>query len=235
MNNNRPPYTLLFLCATLPFWGNLYSFLPKVPLPFFEIILIFTKSFTLLAPFFFWKKLNLPSSWKYFSKHLGLQNNRTRNLVAGTLVGILMGAGIIASFEFLPEALQRETLSRIALKIETLHIKKNFWLYALLLSFAHSLLEEFYWRFFLFTAFKKYLPRFRHFLVALAFSLHHFVVTIFYFDFKLGFILGWGVFVAGYIWTKLYEKENSLGAVWISHIIADIALMSFGFRALAHS
>ena len=125
MNNNRPPYTLLFLCATLPFWGNLYSFLPKVPLPFFEIILIFTKSFTLLAPFFFWKKLNLPSSWKYFSKHLGLQNNRTRNLVAGTLVGILMGAGIIASFEFLPEALQRETLSRIALKIETLHIKKT--------------------------------------------------------------------------------------------------------------
>jgi membrane protease YdiL (CAAX protease family) len=230
-----PPYILLFFCATLPFWGNLYSFLPQKPLPFFESILIFTKSFTLLAPFFFWSKLELPSSWKYFAKHLDLQNNKARKFVMGGLVGILMGAGIIGSFEFLPQDLQKETLSRIALKTETLHIKQHFWIYAVLLSFAHSLLEEFYWRFFLFTAFKKHLPRFRHSLVALAFSLHHFVVTIFYFDFKLGFLLGWGVFIAGYIWSKLYEKENSLGAVWISHIIADIALMSFGLRALAQS
>jgi membrane protease YdiL (CAAX protease family) len=234
MENKQSPYLLLFLCSTLPFWGNLYSFLPKSPLPFFEAILLLSKAFTLIAPFCFWKALSLPQGWKYFAQHLDLQNNKIRKFIVGALVGIIMGASIIASFEILPEALQKETLSRIALKIETLHIRKTFWLYAVLLSFAHSLLEEFYWRFFLFAAFKKHLPRFRHFLVALAFSLHHFVVTIFYFDFKLGFILGWGVFVAGYIWTKLYEKENSLGAVWISHIIADIALMSFGFRALSN-
>ena len=233
MKKANSPYLLLFLCSTLPFWGNLYSFLPQKPLPFFEVVLIFTKGFTLLAPFLFWKALKLPLSWKFFAKHLDLQNNKRRKIAIGTLVGVLMGASIVGAFEFLPDTLQKETFSRIALKIQTLHIQNYFWLYAILLSLAHSLLEEFYWRFFLFEAFKKHIPRYRHLFVALAFSLHHFVVTIFYFDFKLGFLLGFGVLVAGYIWTKLYEKENSLTAVWISHVIADIALMSFGFRALS--
>ena len=233
MNKNSRSYFLLFLCSTLPFWGNLYSFLPQKPLPFFEIVLIATKAFTLLAPLFLWKPLQLPLGWKYFAKHLDLQNQKIRKYFVGMIVGVIMGSTIIASFEFLPPEIQKETFARISQKIQTLHIQEHFWIYALILSFAHSLVEEFYWRFFLFTAFKKHLPRYRHFLVAFAFSLHHFVVTIFYFDLKLGLILGLGVFAAGYIWTQLYEKENSLGAVWISHIIADIALMSFGFRALS--
>lgn len=235
MNKNSHPYFLLFLCSTLPFWGNLYSFLPKEPLPFFKTVLLFTKGFTLFAPFILWKALKLPLNWKYFANHLDLHNQKFRKFAVGIVVGVMMGSSIIGSFEFLPQEIQKETFARISLKVQTLHIEKHFWLYALVLSFVHSLLEEFYWRFFLFAAFKKHLPRYRHFLVALAFSLHHFVVTIFYFDLKLGLLLGLGVFVAGYIWTQLYEKENSLGAVWISHIIADIALMSFGFRALFYS
>jgi membrane protease YdiL (CAAX protease family) len=129
---------------------------------------------------------------------------------------------------------REEALRRIALKISVLKIKEHFWIYGIVLSILHSCLEEFYWRFFMLGAWKKQAPLVKaHIIAGLAFTLHHFTVTVHYFDFSLGMILGLGVWAAGLIWSYLYELEDSLLATWISHIIADMALIFIGFYALS--
>ena len=151
-----------------------------------------------------------------------------------------MCAAVLGSFELLSESTRHEALSRIAKKISVLKISEHFLLYGIVLSFAHSLLEEFYWRFFIYNAWKKHMHKgawhlCAHLISGLAFALHHFTVTVHYFDLSFGIVLGLGVWIGGVIWSYAYEKEKSLLGVWISHILVDIALISIGFKALSYN
>lgn len=252
----------LILCSTLPFFASLVYFFPTEPAPWFLNLLGLTKLFLFLCPFLFWKFLKLPGHWKDFSK-LIFNSNIKRQLLIGLGTGALMCLAVLGTYEVISEASRNEALSRIAKKISVLKISEHFLLYGIVLSFLHSLLEEFYWRFFIFNAWKKQLvthnlnqsignvgksrkqklpidlknllrsAHLAHLIAGLAFTLHHFTVTVHYFDLSIGIILGLGVWAGGVIWSYTYEKERSLLGVWISHIIVDLALISVGFRALS--
>jgi membrane protease YdiL (CAAX protease family) len=228
---------VLILVSILPFLASLLYFLPKDPPPYFMALIGLTKAFLFFAPFLLWSVLKIPDSWKSFPRTL-FSKNIGRQIVIGICVGLVMTAAVLGSFYFISDERRAEALSRIAQKISTLKIREHFYFYAFLMSVVHSLLEEFYWRFFIFSAWKSALGNrafsaLPHFIAGLAFTLHHFTVTVFYFDLAFGLLLGLGVLGAGLIWTYIFEKERSLLGVWISHIIVDIALMSVGIRALA--
>ncbi|MEZ4816244.1 MAG: CPBP family intramembrane glutamic endopeptidase [Bdellovibrionota bacterium] len=225
---------VLIVLSTLPFAASLLYFLPSEPHPLFMYLLGATKIFLFLSPILFWKHLKLPGSWKNFLSEVNCSAPK-RQILLGVLIGFIMSVPVLILFEWLPLDIRSEALLRISKKISLLNIKEHYFLYGIFLCLIHSLLEEFYWRFFIFNAWKKVkfsskaIP---HLIAGFAFTLHHFSVTINYFDLKLGLLLGLGVWIAGIIWSFTYEKEKSLQAVWVSHILIDIAILSIGFKAL---
>lgn len=227
---------ILVICSVLPFAASLVYFLPEHPVQGFGYFLLFSKAFSLTAPFLFWKYLGLPLSWKTFGKYLGSSDPFKiilKKILRGIVLGLAMGAFVYMGYEFLSDNLKAILLERIRLKIDVLGIREHFFIYILSLSFIHSLLEEFYWRFFILKAWKKFLPLpHAHFVAALAFALHHFVATIYYLNFGVGMLMGFGVIGAGLIWSLIFEFENSLTTVWVSHVVVDIVLMTFGLHAL---
>ena len=220
--------SLLTFCSILPFVASLFYFLPTDPTPQVKLLIILAKFFLLVAPVLFWKVFDLPGSWRDFLQLLH------RRITRGIVLGLVMGGCIAIGFFVLPSSVRELGLARIHKKISVLGIENHFFVYLLFLAFAHSLLEEFYWRFFIFRGWLRRI-RFRpvaHLISAICFTLHHWVVTVHYFGFYLGMLLGSGVLMAGLIWQYVFEKEKSLTTVWVSHVIADLVLMAVGLRAL---
>lgn len=108
----------------------------------------------------------------------------------------------------------------------------RFAILAVFLSLFHSLLEEYYWRWFVFGELLRRITRWAAYVIAsVGFSAHHFLVVLAYFGAEQ---LPWvvffslGVAVGGAMWCWLYERYDSLFAPWISHLLVDVALLSVG-------
>jgi membrane protease YdiL (CAAX protease family) len=108
--------------------------------------------------------------------------------------------------------------------------------YALLAGFivlTHSLLEEYYWRWFVFGRLRQLLPVGAAItLSSLAFAAHHVVVLDvflpgYFFAAVLPFSLA--VAVGGAVWAWLYDRAGSVYPAWISHALVDAALFVVGW------
>ncbi len=121
-------------------------------------------------------------------------------------------------------------------KAEQMGVISHFVLFGLFLSFLHSLLEEYYWRWFVFGNLHRFLnsKSLAYGVGALGFASHHIVVTTQFFDGPIGWIYGLTVGVAGAIWSWLMVRHQSLIGAWVSHIIVDITLMSVGYYLIFH-
>ena len=100
-------------------------------------------------------------------------------------------------------------------------------------SLCHSLLEEYYWRWFVFGQ----LQRFTTFTTAmvvssLGFMAHHVLVLGKYFGFDSWQTWAFSLCVAvgGGVWAWLYKRTGSLLGPWISHLIVDAAIFWLGFE-----
>lgn len=108
--------------------------------------------------------------------------------------------------------------------------------FTVFLSLAHSLLEEYYWRWFVFGGLRAAWPFWPAALLgSLAFAGHHVVVLAVYFPSAfwttvLPFSLG--VAIGGVVWCWLYERSGSLVGPWLSHVVIDAALMAVGYHLL---
>ena len=114
-------------------------------------------------------------------------------------------------------------------KVEDLGISHHDFLFAIFIAFAHSLLEEYFWRWYVFSRLKRLCSIKRaHGLAALAFALHHYVILSCFFSWQLTFFLGTCVGIGGLIWTLQSEYHKSLLGSWVSHIIIDISIFVIG-------
>jgi membrane protease YdiL (CAAX protease family) len=110
---------------------------------------------------------------------------------------------------------------------------ERFLLLAIFLSAIHSLLEEYYWRWFVFGELQKLVPvTLAILLSSLAFMGHHVVVLGIYFPnhfltaaipFSMCVALGGGA------WCWIYYRTKSLYAPWLSHALVDAAIMVVGY------
>jgi|YNPBryunderm2012_1023409.scaffolds.fasta_scaffold09391_4 membrane protease YdiL (CAAX protease family) len=95
----------------------------------------------------------------------------------------------------------------------------------------HSLLEEYYWRWFVFGS----LLRWTAFwpavaLSSAAFTAHHVLLLATYFHLPAAAIGSLAVFCGGAFWAWLYARSGSLLAVWLSHLMVDAAIFLVGYR-----
>jgi membrane protease YdiL (CAAX protease family) len=105
--------------------------------------------------------------------------------------------------------------------------------FALLLSVVHSLLEEYYWRWFIFGRLQRLMPvGMAGLLASVAFAAFHLVDLAAFFPGRfltLVLPLGVAVGLGGAGWCYLYRRSGSLYGPWLCHLIVDAALMTVGY------
>jgi membrane protease YdiL (CAAX protease family) len=124
-------------------------------------------------------------------------------------------------------------------RLEVLHAATpaRYLVMAALLGVAHSLFEEVYWRWFALGELSRRLPAPAALAVgSLAFASHHWIVI----DSFLAGAHRWtatlpltlAVAVAGAVWGWLYQRHGALLPAWLSHLLADVAILGVGYHLL---
>jgi len=106
-------------------------------------------------------------------------------------------------------------------------------LFSILFCLFHALLEEYYWRWFVFGGLLKYFsPILAGIIASIGFGLHHFIVLAQYFPFWITLLLGIAVIGGGLFWCLLYYKTKTILGNWLSHIFVDAVIMGIGYVML---
>jgi uncharacterized protein len=108
--------------------------------------------------------------------------------------------------------------------------KENFVIVALYISFANSLLEEFFFRGLAFITLKKLSSRgFAYLFSAGSFSVYHIAIMSDWFQPLLFILLILSLFVAGLFFDWLNEKRGTIYISWLVHMCANVAINTVGF------
>ena len=158
-------------------------------------------------------------------------------VAAGLATGLVAFAGVILGYPALLAGWSALASAPrgISEKLALLGVEgpASFLLLAAFYSLAHSFLEEYYWRWFVFGRLRRHLsPRAAGIVSSLAFTSHHVLL--------LGVLLGgfgpatWllalAVAAAGGLWAWLFHESGSLAGPWASHALADAGLMWIGYQ-----
>jgi membrane protease YdiL (CAAX protease family) len=148
-------------------------------------------------------------------------------LMLGVYFGGLRGSSFLAKT---PASLQHK------LREVGMDTPERYALLALFVVAAHSLLEEYYWRWFVFGGLRQFLPLAPAMVLSsLAFMVHHVVVLYVYLPgrfweavlpFSLAIALG------GAVWAWLYERSGSIWSPWLSHLLVDAGIFVIGWDLL---
>jgi membrane protease YdiL (CAAX protease family) len=158
-------------------------------------------------------------------------------LLLGVGFGLLVGAAILgAYFGWLRSSpLLAQAPARIRGKMEEFGVASPaaFLALAAFLSIAHSFLEEYYWRWFVFGQLRTLVPVAPAIVLSsLGFMAHHVVIVWAYLP-LLGVVLASiGIAMGGAAWAWLYHRAGSLVAPWVSHAIIDLAIFVIGWDVL---
>jgi membrane protease YdiL (CAAX protease family) len=154
----------------------------------------------------------------------------------GLAAGLLLVACLAGLMATPLGNLVAQSAPAVAGKADDLGIREHFWAFAIFLSFANSLLEEVYWRWFLFGNLRRLLPPWpAHLLAGAAFSAHHFVAALKFFPLPLGLAAGFAVAAGGVLWSRMMERQRSLAGAWVCHAAVDLGIMGIGYRLLLSS
>ena len=108
--------------------------------------------------------------------------------------------------------------------------KDNFLFVSLYISFVNSLLEEFFFRGFLFTNLKKLHSRsFAYGFSAAAFSLYHVAMMTGWFSLPLFALIMAGLAAGGMIFNYMNERLDTIYCSWLTHMFANFAINTIGF------
>lgn len=157
-------------------------------------------------------------------------------LLGGLLSGVAISAFLFLIWETLlaggPLAARAGQAASTKLAGFGIETAGGYLLLAVFYSVFHSLLEEYYWRWFVFGHLRRSLPvTTAAVLSSLAFMSHHILVVG-----ELAgaynartWLLASTVGVGGLIWAWLYHRSRSLYGPWLSHALVDAALLWIGY------
>jgi len=100
----------------------------------------------------------------------------------------------------------------------------------------NSMLEEYFWRWFIGERLRDVLPRgaagdlASAFFSALLFTAHHIVALAMLVDARTAAASSVGVFIGGFTWSLLYLRHRNIYACWVSHVYADLIIFYLGYR-----
>ena len=111
--------------------------------------------------------------------------------------------------------------------------KENFLPVAIYISFANSLLEEFFFRGFAFLTLKKTAGRgFAYLFSSLMFAVYHIAMMIGWFALPVVLLALLGLFLGGVIFNYFNERYENIYLSWLIHMFANFAINTIGFILL---
>jgi membrane protease YdiL (CAAX protease family) len=219
----------LIPAALLPVAASVFYFVLFSAHPWARVLYGATKIFTLLWPLLalgLVLREGLPKIRWNPREHL-------RAVPLGALAGLLVAA-LMAGLMVTPAGrIVLESSGAIRAKAQQLGIMEHYIAFAVFLSFVNSVVEEYYWRWFVYGQLRLILPGWRaHALAGAAFAAHHVVVATQFFPLGWGLCLGAAVGLGGAIMSVLYERQRSLAGAWACHMVADLGIMGIGYALL---
>jgi CAAX protease family protein len=171
-----------------------------------------------------------------------LRRPRIWSLVTGGAFGLLVAAGMIGLYAMVlkPSGLLDKVEEAVLIKVKSFGAGNAAAFIALGVFYTafHSLLEEYYWRWFVFGQ----LTRGCRLPIAIAvssvgFAAHHVLVLGLYFGyFGPTWLLTWlfslAIVIGGSFWAWLYRAGDSLAAPWLSHACVDAAIFAIGYQMI---
>ncbi len=208
--------TLIFACiypSLLWLVAGKLELYPQVTYPLGKLIMI-------VLPFIIWiiQKFNS----KDIKRVAGLKKP---GYMIGIITGIFFGIVILlAYYFFLQHNLPNEKIIR---KMQSLGYLRFYWAAGLFVAIFNSLIEEFYFRSFLLSQCANFkMPVSKLLLInGVTFSLHHFIAMINIIPLNLVIGLCAAIGLAGAVWAWLRVKGISIIDIYISHLIADLAIV----------
>ncbi len=184
--------------------------------------------------------LVLPILWLIFIEGVrpSLPRWSWNGLTAGFITGLLTLITIIGAWELFAQGMVDVSIFREKMQAIGLSTPLRFLAFAATLTFINALLEEYVWRWFVYTKWLEVLSRPAKaiaipgaiVLAGLCFTLHHSIAMSLYFNWQINTLASLGVFLGGVTWSILYIKYKNIYAGYISHIFADIALFYVGYQ-----
>jgi uncharacterized protein len=215
----------LLPAALLPFLSSLFYFVFFSAHPAARVAYILTKVFTLAWPLLAFRFVlgePFPGPVAPFRRRLGA-------LPLGILSGLLMGATLVGLMATPVGGVVSGSVGAIREKAVQLGILAWYWPFALFLSLFNSLVEEYYWRWFVYGRLRRVWPGWRaHLLAGLAFGAHHAVVISQFISPGWGLVAGAVVALGGIILSVLFERQGTVAGAWVCHLIADLCIMGVG-------
>jgi CAAX protease family protein len=158
-------------------------------------------------------------------------------LALGVGFGLLVAALVFAVYHGLAGSpVLAETPEKIREKLSLFHADTAacYLFLGLFIAGIHSLMEEYYWRWFVFGEVRRRLSlAFAIALSSLAFMAHHVVVLGVYFPrhfFTAALPFAFCVAVGGAAWAWLYQRTGTIYSAWISHLLVDSAILAVGYK-----
>ena len=159
-----------------------------------------------------------------------------RGLTPGIAFGLLVCLAMAALYfgAFKPFGLLVQPGREVRAKILQLGLQQ-LWKYAavgVFYALCHSLLEEYYWRWFVFGRMRAFLPLPAAIAVSSAgFTAHHLILLARYFGWQSPwtYLLCLGIAAGGAVWAAMYQRSGSLYGPWASHGLVDAAIFALGF------
>lgn len=156
-----------------------------------------------------------------------------RALPLGAITGLAVAGLMLLLMKTPIGAMTMGEAEQVRGKAQDMGILAHYWTFALFLSLIHSLLEEYYWRWFVYGRLRELTPGvWAHVLAGVAFGLHHVVITAQFFSLGWGLFFGAMVGVGGVIWSVMLARQGTLGGIWLSHVLIDLAAMAIGHKII---
>jgi uncharacterized protein len=171
--------------------------------------------------------LILPVVWlrRVERKPIKISKPNKQDWLIGLILGLLMFVTILAAYWFVLRSwINVANVHNILQKIGPIN-QLTFQIGGIYFTFVNALIEEYFWRWFVFSRCEEIVPgRPAVLLSALFFTLHHTIGLAIFTDWRTTILGTLAVFVAGAIWSGCYRRYRSVWGNYISHAIADMAL-----------
>lgn len=156
---------------------------------------------------------------------LGLGRIDKRSILTGVLLGIAYFGSIILIFYCFKKTLLDKFHIDTALSAIGFS-KKYFFLLAVYFIFFNSIVEELFWRGYLYYQYgKKIRIPFSSVVISFFFIQYHFITIGIIFSFQVALIFIPVLFIVSIIWCYLRHINSNIYAAIISHFMADLALI----------
>ena len=159
----------------------------------------------------------------------GIPRPSARGMTAGIVTGVLIFAVIVSAYLLFGHWIDTDAMAQ-QIEAVGLGTAPVFLLAALYWCTVNSILEEYVWRWFVFTRCEALMPRVAAVVAAgFFFTVHHVIALAFYFDWRVTVLGSIGVFIGGTTWSWLYLQWRNIYAAYVSHVFADIAIFGIAW------